>query len=47
MKHFSLSLETTQGSTAIDWIAEGTTLYPGAYCTYTPFIGGLITAKKR
>ena len=38
--------ESTHGTTAIDWIPEGTTLYPGAYCTYTLFIGGLITAKK-
>ena len=38
--------ESTHGTTAIDRIPEGTTLYPGAYCTYTLFIGGLITAKK-
>jgi micrococcal nuclease len=30
------TFESTHGTTAIDWIAEGTTLYPGAYCTYTP-----------
>jgi micrococcal nuclease len=30
------TFESTQGTTAIDWIAEGTTRYPGAYCTYTP-----------
>ena len=30
------TFESTHGATAIDWIAEGTTLYPGAYCTYTP-----------
>jgi V8-like Glu-specific endopeptidase len=30
------TFESTHGSTAIDWIAEGTILYPGAYCTYTP-----------
>jgi micrococcal nuclease len=27
---------TFHNSTAIDWIAEGTILYPGAYYTYTP-----------
>jgi hypothetical protein len=27
---------STHGTTVIEWIAEGTTLYPGAYCTYTP-----------
>ena len=31
------TFESTHGTTAIDWIAEGTILYPGAYCTYTPF----------
>jgi hypothetical protein len=25
------TFESTHGTTAIDWIAEGTTLYPGAY----------------
>jgi micrococcal nuclease len=30
------TLETTNGSTASVWIAEGTTLYPGAYITITP-----------
>ena len=30
------TFESTHGTTAIDWIPEGTTLYPGAYCTYTP-----------
>jgi hypothetical protein len=28
---------STHSSTVVDWIAEGTTLYPSAYCTYTPF----------
>ena len=28
---------SNHGTTVIDGIAEGTTLYPGAYCTYTPF----------
>jgi hypothetical protein len=35
------TFESTHGTTAIDWIAEGTTLYPGAYCTYTPPYGWL------
>ncbi|MBE9593087.1 MAG: lamin tail domain-containing protein [Proteobacteria bacterium] len=30
------TFESTHGTTAIDWIAKGTTLYSGAYCTYTP-----------
>ncbi len=30
------TLETTNGSTASVWIAEGTTLYPGAYITISP-----------
>jgi hypothetical protein len=30
------TFESTHGTPAIDWIAKGTTLYPGAYCTYTP-----------
>ena len=30
------TLETTNGSTASVWIAEGTTLYPGAYITFRP-----------
>jgi len=33
------TFESIHGTTAIEWIAEGTTLYPGAYCTYTPFYG--------
>jgi hypothetical protein len=33
------TFESTHGSTAIDWIAEGTTLYPGAYLLYIhPFL---------
>jgi predicted metalloprotease with PDZ domain len=33
------TLETTNGSTASVWIAEGTTLYPGAYITIRkPFL---------
>jgi len=31
------TFESTHGTAAIEWIPEGTTLYPGAYCTYTPF----------
>jgi hypothetical protein len=31
-----LTLETTNGSTVSVWIAEGTTLYPGAYITFSP-----------
>jgi micrococcal nuclease len=31
------TFESTHGTTAIDWIPEGTTLYPGAYFTCTPF----------
>jgi hypothetical protein len=30
------TVETTNGSTASVWIAEGTTLYPGAYITISP-----------
>jgi hypothetical protein len=36
----NLTFESTHGTTAIDWIAEGTILYPGAYCTYTPHYDG-------
>jgi hypothetical protein len=31
------TLETTNGSTVRVWIAEGTTLYPRAYITISPF----------
>jgi hypothetical protein len=31
------TFESTHGTTAIDWIAEGTTFYPSAYYTCTPF----------
>ena len=31
------TFESTHGTTAIEWIPEGTTLYPSAYFTYTPF----------
>jgi micrococcal nuclease len=30
------TFESTHGTTAIDWIAEGTTLYPGAYISIIP-----------
>jgi len=32
-----LTLETTNGSTVSVWIVEGTTHYPGAYITISPF----------
>jgi hypothetical protein len=32
------TFESTHGTTAIDWIPEGTTRYPGAYCAGTPFL---------
>jgi hypothetical protein len=35
------TFESTHGTTASVWIAECTTLYPGAYCTYTPHYGWL------
>ncbi len=41
----NLTFESTHGTTATDWIAEGTTPEPIAH---TPLImGGLIIAKKR
>ncbi len=40
------TFESTHGSTAIDWIAEGTTLYSGAYCTYTPFYRWLDNSEE-
>jgi hypothetical protein len=40
------TFESTHGSTAIEWIAEGTTLYPGAYCTYTPHYGWLDNSEE-
>ena len=39
-----MSLPTAQP--AIEWIAEGTTLYPGAYYTYTPHYRGLDNSEK-
>jgi hypothetical protein len=40
------TFESTHGTTVIDWIAEGTTLYPGAYCTYTPPYGWLDNSEE-
>jgi hypothetical protein len=40
------TFESTHGTTAIDWIAEGTTLHPGAYCTYTPFYRWLDNSEE-
>jgi hypothetical protein len=41
------TFESSHGTTVIEWIAEGTTRYPGAYCACTLFIGGSRIAKKR
>ena len=35
------TFESTHGKSTTDWIAKGTTIYPGAYCTYTPHYGWL------
>jgi ferredoxin len=40
------TFESIHGTTAIDLIAEGTTLYPGAYCTYTPHYGWLDNSEE-
>ena len=40
------TFESTHGTTATDWIVEGTTLYPGAYCTYTPHYGWLDNSEE-
>jgi hypothetical protein len=40
------TFESTHGTTAIDWIAEGTTLYPGAYFTCTPHYGWLDNSEE-
>ena len=40
------TFESTHGTTASDWIAEDTTLYPGAYCTYTPPYRWLNNSKE-
>jgi len=36
----------THGTTVIDGIAEGTTLYPGAYCAGTPFYRWLDNSEE-
>jgi hypothetical protein len=40
------TLEPTHGSTVSVWIAEGTTLYPSAYYTYTPFYRWLNNSEE-
>ena len=40
------TFESTHGTTASVWIAEGTILYPGAYCTYTPPYGWLDNSEE-
>jgi len=40
------TFESIHGSTAIDRIAEGTILYPGAYFTYTPFYRWLDNSEE-
>ena len=40
------TFESTPGTTAIEWIPEGTTLYPGAYYTYTPFYRWLDNSEE-
>nr|QNO54550.1 hypothetical protein KENJCFKB_00010 [Methanosarcinales archaeon ANME-1 ERB7] len=40
------TFESTHGTTVIEWIAEGTTLYPGAYCTCTPFYRWLNNSEE-
>jgi micrococcal nuclease len=40
------TFESTHGTTAIDWIAEGTTLYPSAYYTCTPFYQWLDNSEE-
>ena len=40
------TFESTHGTTVIDWIPEGTILYPGAYCTYAPHYGWLNNSKE-
>jgi micrococcal nuclease len=40
------TFESTHGTTATDGIAEGTILYPGAYCTYTPHYGWLNNSEE-
>ena len=40
------TFESTHGTTAIEWIPEGTILYPGAYFTYTPFYRWLDNSEE-
>ena len=40
------TLETSHGSVVIEWIPEGTTLYPSAYYTGTPFYGWLDNSEE-
>jgi micrococcal nuclease len=40
------TLETTHGSVVIEWIPEGTILYPSAYYTGTPFYGWLDNSEE-
>ena len=37
---------STHGTTVIEWIAEGTTRYPGAYCACTPFYRWLKNSEE-
>jgi micrococcal nuclease len=40
------TFESTYGTIAIEWIPEGTTLYPGAYFTCTPFYRWLDNSEE-
>jgi micrococcal nuclease len=40
------TFESTHGITAIDWIAKGTTLYPGAHYTSTPYYWWLDNSEE-
>ena len=40
------TFESTHGTTAIEWMPEGTILYPGAYFTYTPFYRWLDNSEE-
>ena len=41
------TFESNHGTAAIDWVVEGTTLYPVPIIPIPLFIGGLTIAKKR
>jgi len=45
-KYGNWTFESTHGTIVIDKIAEGTILYPGAYCTYTPHYGWLDNSEE-